>query len=632
MKKTGKILAIALASISAFGTLSACGTQTGVVIDKTKTQLYVSNNNAGIGTKWIETIGGLFEETFKNYSFESDKKGVQIIYDHSRVYTGTTLESNISSSTNNIFFTEGVDYPSLMTKKLLYDVADLLEQPAVTGVDASGNLTYEETDLIEKIDVNFQAYLNKGTDSEIVYGAVPYGLMTKGFIFDKDLWHENSYYLAKGATPAELVVQALENNGDVETAKAQYKSEIDKLNAGEQSGYWTLVNEDGIAKNLNNLQLGLSAGPDGKYDTYDDGMPATLDEFYLLMDAIVASNVTPFIFTGKFPGYGDVTDTNIWINYEGKDNVNTFYSLTGTSDELVVLDQNGNIQYNGDGSIKTETKTFNGGKEDGYELQRQLGKLYALQFAEKMALSADWLAPECDNGAISHIAAQTKFLASCVGGAKRIAMLGDGAWWMQESDDTFTMMESNDFKYSKQNRNLAMLNAPNATIDRLEERYVNNEKNLLLAQNHSFMFINGNLAEGNPQLAVAKVFFSYVNSDKMLNKFTELTSMYRAIKYEIDDETNGRLTRYAKNLKLQMEESEIIYPYTKNDLVNKNFAYLEPSTLAWNWHTKTFDGVEAYYPITSLRNQSLRSEGLSAETYFTGLYNYHKNTVWERLI
>lgn len=635
MKNIKKILAVTLASVSVFSAFAACAPSGGeIAIDETKTQLYVNNYNAGIGKKWIESIGAEFEKDFAGYSFEEGKTGVQIIYEHNRVYTGTVLESNISGSENNIFFTEGVDYPSLMTKNLVYDVTDIINEPAVTGVDGSGNVIRETETIKSKIDEAYQSYLNVGTGEQEVYGAVPYSLTVKGMVFDKDLWNEKSFYLAKGATPAEFVAQALNNGGDVEAAKAAYQAEIDKLNTDpNSSSFWTLVNENGEAENLNNLKLGLSAGPDAKYGTYDDGMPATVDEFYLLMDSIAAKGITPYIFTGKFPGYGDMMGTNVWINYEGKENMDTFFSLTGTSDELVVLDANGKIQYNDDGSIKTESMTFDGGRENGYEVQRQLGKYYALQFSEKLATSSNWLASECDNTAISHIAAQTKFLASCVGNNKRIAMLGEGAWWMQESDDTFTMMASDNEKYSKMNRNLGYLSAPNATVGRMQERFENNEKNLMLCQNHAFMFINNNLDESSPQLAVAKMFLSYVNNDEMMNLFTEITSMYRAMKYEISEDTYGRLTKYAQNFITQVAESEIIYPYSNNELVKKNYGYLEPSTLAWNWRTKTFgSAIEAQYPLTSLRKPALRAEGLNAETYFAGLYNYNKNTVWGRLI
>ena len=633
MKKGKKILAFMLASVSCFSSLAACdgGDDSGVVIDKTKTQLYVSNYDAGIGRTWLETIGAEFEKDFASYSFEDGKTGVQVIYNHNRIMTSTTMESSIAGSSDNIFFTEGIDYPSLVTKELLYDVTEIVNAGAITGVDASGNFVRESKTIEEKMDADFASYLNRGTaDNEKYYGT-PYYLPIKGLIYDRELWNEKSFYLDKTATPAEIVVKAMEENGDIAAAKAAYQTEIDKLNAGQTSGYWTLVNAEGkVTVGGQTVTLGLSAGPDGKYGTYDDGMPATVDEFYLLLSHIDKNNIDPLIYTGKFPAYADMLTNMVWINYEGKENLRTYYSLNGTIDDLVVLNADGTVKKE-NGQIVTESYTFNGGREDGYEVQRMAGKYYATQFAEKIATS-DWLAADCDNTAISHIAAQSKYLTSCLGENKRIAMLIEGAWWQQESSDTFEIMGASNAKYSKANRDFGLMMAPNVNVDKLQERRENNIKNVAIMQNDAFGVINGNLEEGSPQLAAAKAFFSYVNNDEMLNLFTEITSMYRAMNYKVDDGTYSRMSKYAKELTRFMEETTVVYPYTTNELFIKNHGYLANSTTAWNWRSKTYGGIESQMVIGALRIVSNRQKGLNGETLFAGLYNYNKNTVWERLI
>lgn len=632
MKKFNRFLAVALASVSVFGTLAACGgeEEDGVVIDTTKTQLYLSNYDAGIGRTWIEGIGAEFEKAFAGYSFEEGRTGVQVIYNHNRLDYGTTLESRIAASQDNIFFTEALDYPSLVTKNLVYNVTDIFNAGAITGVDAAGNFTREETPIKNKINTEFLSYLNRGVTAEAYYGA-PYYLAVKNFIFDKELWNEKGFYLAKDATPAEIIKTAIDNGTDLTAAKAQYQAEVNKIANNESSGFWVLVNAKGENSELG-LTLGLSAGPDGQYGTYDDGLPATVDEFYFLMDTIADNNVYPIIYTGKNPGYADSSMNGAWQNYTGKENLSTYYTLNGTINDLVVLDANGKIVKNEDGTPKTESKTLNGGREDGYEVQRSLGKYYALKYAERIGTTDRWLAPDCDNTAISQISAQSKFLTSCLEGNKRIAMLSDGAWWQQESDQTFEMMGNSNPKYKKENRDLAMMMSPNLTVDKLIERTQNKTKNLIVAANDSFCVMNNNLKEGSPQLAAAKAFFSFMNSDAMLNKFSEITNMTRGLNYEIDDETYAKMSIYGKNIIDYIQQSEIMYPYSANELVIKNYGYLQNLTTAWNWHTKTAGGVEVYFPTSSLRNTANRQLGLNAESFFEGLYNYQKNTVWDRLI
>ncbi len=634
MRKITKLLTLMLAGINCFSPLAACsggGGKDEIKIDPTKTQLYLNNYDAGIGRTWIESIGAAFEKDFANYSFENNKKGVQVLYSHNRTMAGTTLESSIANSADSIFFSESIDYPSLVSKNLLYDVSDILSEGAIIGVDAAGNFLRESKPIEEKIDSDFASYLYRGSAGNEGYYGVPYYLPIKGIIYDRELWDEKRFYLVKGATPAELVVQAMENGENVEAAKAAYQAEIDKLNAGLSSGYWTLANEEGkILVGDQEYKRELSAGPDGKYGTYDDGMPATVDEYYLLMEHIYKNNITPIIYSGKFPAYADMLTNLIWINYEGKDNLRTYYSLNGTVDELVVLNADGTVKKE-NGEIVTEPYTFDGGRKDGYEVQRMAGKYYATQFAEKIATSK-WLHSSCDDTAISHIAAQSKFLTSCLGQNQRVAMLIDGAWWQQESSETFEIMSANDSKYSKANRDFGFLMAPNVNVDKLQERKTNNIKNVAIMQNDAFCIVNGNLKEGSPQLAVAKAFFSYFNSDKMLNLFTEITSMYRAMEYTVDDATYSRMSKYAKELTEFMKETTVVYPYTTNELFIKNHGYLQNSTSSWNWRSKTYNGIESEMVIGALRLVSKRAEGLNAETLFTGLYNYHKNTVWGRLI
>ena len=63
MRKLKKLLAVLLSVVCALGIFGGCGDK-GIKIDKTKTQLYISNYDAGIGRTWIESIGKEFEKAF----------------------------------------------------------------------------------------------------------------------------------------------------------------------------------------------------------------------------------------------------------------------------------------------------------------------------------------------------------------------------------------------------------------------------------------------------------------------------------------------------------------------------------------------------------------------------------------
>ena len=83
MRKFTKLFALLLSVMCFTSIFSGCNNK-GVKIDHTKTQLYVSNYDAGIGRTWIEGIGKSFEQAFAEYSFQEGRKGVQVIYNHNR--------------------------------------------------------------------------------------------------------------------------------------------------------------------------------------------------------------------------------------------------------------------------------------------------------------------------------------------------------------------------------------------------------------------------------------------------------------------------------------------------------------------------------------------------------------------
>ena len=343
MKKFSAMLLAGVMASSVCGLASGCGDAGGDGIDKNKTQLYVSYFDAGLGRTWIETLGKNFENAVASYSFESGKKGVQMVYNYNTRNKGDSFYETLERDEDNIYFTEDVDYVKWSYK--FYDITDIYSQGALTGVDANGEFVYESKPISTKIDSNYLKYLNRGTDST-AYAAIPYYLGLKGVNYNIDIWDSYSFYFAKDGAPSELIANAIENNEDLDEAKTAYATELAKIKSGEKSDYWAFVDKNGdYTYNEQKYTVGLSAGPDGRHGTYDDGLPATYDEFYLLMNVMTGKGVTPFIWTGDNEGYADMLTTSLWQNEVGVDELNAFYSLNGTVDSLVKFDSDGKIVY-----------------------------------------------------------------------------------------------------------------------------------------------------------------------------------------------------------------------------------------------------------------------------------------------
>ena len=214
-----------------------------VEIDESKTQLYVANLDVGIGRTWVETLSKKFENAFANYSFEDGKTGVQVIIEHDTRFSGAYVEK-CQTDANYVFFTESVDYA--LYSGYMADVSDVLTQGAITGVDANGNIVRESKTIAQKMDADFLEYLNVADAGEPVeYYAMPYYLGMRVVNYDIDLWSSKQFYFEKGCAPSEIVVQALLDGSDIDTAVAAYEAEITKLKNGEDSDYWAFVDKDG---------------------------------------------------------------------------------------------------------------------------------------------------------------------------------------------------------------------------------------------------------------------------------------------------------------------------------------------------------------------------------------------------
>ena len=101
-------LAIAACTIVSF---TACGPKH-ESFDTTKTQIFVGNYDGGLGDAWLKKVAAEFEKDFADYELNG-KVGVEIIPDNRKdEFDGNSLISTIDGNSNEIFFTEKVDFVS----------------------------------------------------------------------------------------------------------------------------------------------------------------------------------------------------------------------------------------------------------------------------------------------------------------------------------------------------------------------------------------------------------------------------------------------------------------------------------------------------------------------------------------
>ena len=395
------VLAGALSAAMIFGAAGCAVRESdGEKIDESRTQLYVFNYGGGFGNDWVKALKTSFEELHAEDVYEEGKKGVQVMIDSKKQ---SFTAADIKSSLYDVFFTESVNYYNLVGASdgasALLDVTDALKKP-LSDLDAD-----DTQSVLDKFYDEQLAYygVDRGDGNPRYYG-VPHYAGYWGIIYNVDLFENRGYYF------------------------------LDDQSDFEESG----MLEDRFINTNAPVKQKRSAGPDGEYNTSDDGLPATYEEFFALCDYIVTDKVLPLRWTGaNYKDYLNTFSYTLAVDFEGKENIMRNYTLSGTANNLGTATDSG---FSKDG----ETTEINAG--NGYELARGEGWYHAASFLRNLCLNDNahnnYHNHNAFNGGYSHMTAQQDFLYGGKDGGKteEAAMLIDGVWWQMEADQTFKDM------------------------------------------------------------------------------------------------------------------------------------------------------------------------------------------------
>ena len=500
MKKSIRGLVALALSFCTLGTIAfagGCGKTSNV--DTTKTQLYVNNYNRGFGSEWLEKAKVRFEELHANDSYEDGKTGVQIIIDPNES-SGNALLEKMSTLRGEVFFSEHVYIHEFVSRGLVADVTDIVTENLKSK--------YNENKTIESKMTEQQKGYYKISGK---YYGIPHYANYSGIICDVDFFEENDlFFKAKSETDGA-------SDGFISTA------------AGE-----TL----------------RSAGPDGQLGTYDDGFPATYDEFFELCDYIADNGIgQPIIWAGySQEDYLQTLMTALQAEFEGLEQMMLNYSFDGTATHLVDKIENGVVTY------KEPTAITN---SNGYEVMGQAGKYYATKFIKTILQNETYY--DVNDTALTyyHTDAQHDYLKS-IEKSPRIGMLIDGAWWMNEADGDFKQMELNNPDMSKMNRKFCIMPYPKATQAQV------GQKQTLLDTHQSLGFISSYTADS--KLELAKEFLQFCSTDESLAEYTITTNSMKALNYDLNEEQREQLSYYGREMLNLKSVSDVVYPYSNNEM------------------------------------------------------------------
>ncbi len=566
MKKSlfKRILGFGLACVAALS-VAACGGNNdnstkndSVKDDPAKTTLNIFTYRAGYGDEWLVRLENAFEKAFADVSFEEGKKGVTV------KHTPDMRQFNaaqVQKSEYDIFFFENEQY---------YKYIDVLED--LTDIVNSKASTEDSLTVLQKLDKQQTDYYGAKSGEDTHYYALPSYFGNYGIVFNRDLFDEKGYYLAADKTKGAI------------------------------------IGTDKTAKKTN--------GPDGVPNTDDDGLPATYDEFFTLCDEIFNANDIPVCWPGKYRQHhlGNLMD-NLVSDYEGVEQMRINYDFDGTvAKDLVVLGSDGKVTRDENGKIVTEEKAIT--PANGYDVARQAGKLYAMEFVEKLITNANYYNKDAFTDSFTHTDNQEVFLMAGTEDFgtdnKSIAMLIDGPWWQEESDGVFEEMGKVDSKYSKTSRNFGWMPLPKATADKV------GSGNVYSDYLNAFVCVKAGLSEGVKK--AAKEFVKFSCSDAMLRDFTVTTGAPKAYKYDMGSDLN-KLSSFSKDVINYIGKSEIVYKYSSSNFYNANSSYLQYDVV----YSAKING-SLYKNVVD----GIREGGATGQSYFEAFNDYfRKYTFWK---
>ena len=532
-------------------------------IDETRTQLNIGVFGGGFGTEWIRDLKVRFEEYTKDMSFQDGRKGVQIFYQEDKdKYKASSLVTQISYDSKDLYFASGDEIDSFISQNLVLEITDVMTEPLTE---------FNETKSPEDKLSDEQVAHFKRNDK---YYVCPDNVSSLGIIYDIDLFEQKKLYFAKGGAPSEYSKYTQENNDEPATGTfTEYKYTNDVKKA--------------------------SAGPDAKYGTFDDGCPATTEEFNQLLERMKRQGVDSMIWTELYADqYTNFLHRSMWLDYHGVKEADIMYKGEKCVTDIIT-------GFLPDGTPIIEQTEI--GIDNYKDLAKQAGRYYGLKMMEDILKSGTVSTKSFES--LSHTRTQDKFLTSRFRmGEKPIAMMIEGTWWENEAKESgifASNVEEFGEKASSQNRRFGLMPMP-----KVSEEFLGEPSTIISGS--STVFINANIPQD--KIGLAKLFLRFSMTDESLRRFTVQTGIPKSMNYELTEEDRAQMSTFSKQYWDINKASEKSYgnisPVIKTNMErNEIFRNID------EFYSKKPDGMnysifvtEAYY------------NNVSAKDYFTGIY------------
>ncbi|MBR3864720.1 MAG: extracellular solute-binding protein [Clostridia bacterium] len=516
-----------------------------IVVDTTKTQLYVANLQGGIGYEWFRKAIARFEEKFADAVYEPGTKGVQIIPEDEYTVNGRWLL--LPTDMYDVYFTENLTYNEYVRKGELLDLTDVIKAPAKTSPTTSESVTIES-----KLNADQKSGLTAQNGN---YYAIPHYQAFRGLSYDVDLFNENRLFLA-----------ADKNNGN--------------------GGF--IIRENDVK----------SVGPNGVAGDYDDGLPATIDEFFALCEKMCGLGIIPFVWPGQAVSYTEYLCDAIADNLGGVDAVRLNYTYDSGAKKTKII-----TGFDSSNNPIVDEVTIT--TDNGYLLKQQYGKYYGLEVLERVIDKIDSYAHALSNNDsnFTQYNSQEEYIYSNLEN-KPIGMIIDGTYWWNEAKGAYNRSVA---KYGERAkvRNFAWMPMPTAVS--AADQATNAKDPVVRDIMNSYCIVNAKVADNQYKAQLAKDFVSFCYTDESLQEFTTTTGVAKGLNYSLTEAQYNSLSPFAKSCWDFRAVADIVSILPGSVMTIEN-----EQSLLWDLFTTSISGQAYNTPFYAY----LAKE--SSEDYFKG--------------
>ncbi len=516
MKKSAKALALLLGVIT-LGSATACGGDGGESAggpggvgggNSKVTQVLFMDYGGGMGSDWLYAAAERFEKAKASESYETGKTGVDIDITSSKGIPYDTM----STTGYHVFTAENTaDIYMMASKGEIMCLDDIVE----------GMTSQIEEGAKERL---------KGPDGK--YYALPHYEWYPGITYDVDFFDQKNLYFAD---PAETIIE-------------------------------TKVSKYGTANFIADPLATKSCGPNGVKGDYDDGLPSSVQEFFMLCEAMKEAGRDPFTWAGDCLDYAFYLTHSFWANLAGYDQMSTVYSHDSKGAQIVEVVTgytNEDLFYAGSGIKRPTTEKIAITADNAYKAYEMAARYYSLAVLQVIYDNGYTNADSIKAG-VSNFNAQSHFITNKNGG-----MLLDASYWYNETaNDTENLKYYQDRNPGAPERKLSYMPLPSQLEGTVTEG--NGHKNVLLDLGSSHLFVNKRV-ELNPGLARAiKEFVAFLYTDAELAAYTETTGSMRPIKYTFD---NTKAYSFYNRMNVIRQASDVVYESSASPIYKKNLGY-----------------------------------------------------------